>query len=128
MMRRILLCLALMLLAGGAHAQHNHGGGAPEAFTATPAFAPDGTLWLVRALTDRIVVAKSTDLGRTFSDPVAVTPEAMKLDWGPDARPHIAVYAKGGLIVTFAIFQDERFNGRAFFSRSTDHGASFSRP
>ena len=127
-MRKILLCLALMLLAGGASAQHNHGGGTPEAFTATPAFAPDGTLWLVRAMTDRIVVSKSTDHGRTLSDPVAVTPDAMKLDWGPDARPHIAVDPKGGLIVTFAIFQDQRFNGRAFFSRSTDHGASFSRP
>ena len=127
-MRTILLCLGLMLFAGGANAQHHHGGGTPEAFTATPAFAPDGTLWLVRAMTDRIVVSKSTDLGRKFSDPVSVTPDAMKLDWGPDARPHIAVGAKGELIVAFAIFQDQRFNGRAFFSRSTDHGASFSRP
>src|SRR5215475_1910412 len=128
MMRRILLGLGLLLLAGSANAQHHHGGGTPEAFTATPAFAPDGTLWLVRAMTDRIVVSKSTDHGRTLSDPVAVTPDAMKLDWGPDARPHIAVDPKGGLIVTFAIFQDQRFNGRAFFARSTDKGASFSRP
>src|SRR5262245_9925808 len=128
MMRKILLCLALILLAGGASAQHHHGGGTPEAFTATPAFAPDGTLWLVRAMTDRIVVRKSTEQRRTVSDPVAVAPDAMKLDWGADARPHIAVERKGGLIVTFAIFQDQRFHGRACFSRSTDHSASFSRP
>jgi len=128
MMRRILLGLGLLLIAGSAGAQHHHGGGAPEAFTATPAFAPDGTLWLVRAMADRIVVAKSSDLGRSFSQPVAVTPEPLKLDWGPDARPHIAADAKGDLVVTFAIFQDQRFNGRAFFARSTDKGASFSRP
>ncbi len=35
---------------------------------------------------------------------------------------------KGGLIVTFAIFQDKNFNGRAFFARSKDNGASFTPP
>jgi hypothetical protein len=85
-------------------------------------------LWLVRAMADRIVVAKSTDLGRTFAVPVAVTPEPMKLDWGPDARPHIAIDGKGNPFVTFAIFQDQRFNGRAYFARSTDQGGSFSKP
>jgi hypothetical protein len=127
-MRKLLLCLAVLLLAGNASAQHHHGGGTPEAFTATPAFAPDGTLWLVRALSDKIVVAKSNDLGKTFSEPVAVTREPMNLDWGPDARPHIAVDGKGDLVVAFAIFQDKRFNGRGFFARSTDGGASFGKP
>jgi hypothetical protein len=128
-MQRPVLFLAMLLLAGNAAAQHHHdGGAAPEAFTATPAFAPDGTLRLVRTLTDKIVVAKSNDLARTFSEPVAVTREPMNLDWGPDARPHIAVDAKGELVVAFAIFQDKRFNGRAFFARSSDGGASFSRP
>jgi hypothetical protein len=119
----------MLLAAGSAAAQHHdHGGATPEAFTATPAFAPDGTLWLIRALTDNIVVAKSNNLGQTFSSPVVVTREPMNLDWGPDARPHIAIDAKGDLVVTFAIFQDKRFNGRAFFARSTDGGASFSKP
>ena len=65
-----------LLLATGASAQHQHGKppAAPEAFTATPAFGPDGTLWLVRAVADRIVVSRSSDLGRSFSAPVAVTP------------------------------------------------------
>ena len=54
-----------------AAAQHQHGkpGSAPEAFTATPAFAPDGTLWVVRPAGDRIVVQRSTDLGKTFAAP-----------------------------------------------------------
>lgn len=124
-MHRLLLSLALILAAGDALAQHAHGGSAPEAFAATPAFAPDGTLWLVRALANRIVVAKSTDRGRSFSPAVAVTPQPLDLDWGPDARPRIVVDRRGHLIVTFAVFQDQRFNGRAFFARSTDGGASF---
>ena len=127
-MRRVLLGLGLLLLLGGSAVAQHHGGGSAEAFTATPAFGPDGALWLARAMKDRIVVVKSADLGRTFGPPVAVTPEPMTLDWGPDARPHIVVDAGGNPIVTFAIFQDQRFNGRAFSARSTDQGASFSKP
>jgi len=130
-MRKLLICLAALLAGGTAAAQHQHGkpgAGAPEPFTAAPAFGPDGTLWLVRPTVDRIVVTHSRDLGKTFSQPVAVTPEPMNLDWGPDARARIAVDPKGGLVVTFAIFQDKRFNGRAFSARSSDNGASFTRP
>lgn len=127
-MRRLLFSFVLLLFGGSALAQHHHAASTPEAFTATVTFAPDGTLWLVRANADRIVVVKSNDLGRTFSEPVSVTSEPMNLDWGPDARPHIVVDPKGNLVVSFAIFQDKRFNGRAFFSRSTDNGTSFSPP
>lgn len=130
-MRCLLPFMAAFLLATSASAQHQHGkpaAGAPQPFTASPAFAPDGTLWLVRAAADRIVVSRSSDLGKTFAAPVVVTPEPMNLDWGPDARARIAVDPKGGLIVTFAIFQDTHFNGRAFFARSNDGGMSFTRP
>ena len=49
-MRPILALAALVLFGSTAAAQHQHGkpGSTPEAFTATPAFAPDGTLWVVR--------------------------------------------------------------------------------
>jgi hypothetical protein len=128
-MRKLLLGLGILLLGGGiAAAQHRHDASSQEAFTATPAFGPDGTLWLVRANADRVVVVKSSDLGRSFSAPVAVTPQPMNLDWGPDARARIAVDPKGGVVVTFAIFQDKRFNGRAFSARSSDNGVSFTRP
>lgn len=129
-MRKLLLCLAALLAGGTAAAQHQHGkpGAAPEAFTATPAFGPDDTLWLVRPMVDRIVVTHSRDLGKTFSQPVMVTPEPMNLDWGPDARARIVVDDKGGLVVTFGTFQDKNFNGRAYFARSTDNGAGFTRP
>lgn len=128
---RLLTALACIVLFGSpAVAQHQHGkpGSAPEPFTATPAFGADGTLWLARPMVGRIAVLRSSDLGKTFSAPVVVTPEPMNLDWGPDARARIAVDPRGGLIVTFAIFQDRNFNGRAFYSRSSDGGTSFSRP
>jgi hypothetical protein len=128
---RLLLALAALVLSGSAAvAQHQHGkpGSTPEAFTAAPAFAPDGTLWLARPIGDRIAVLRSTDLGKTFTAPVMVTPEPMNLDWGPDARARIAVDSKGSLVVTFGIFQDKNFNGRALFARSSDGGATFTRP
>lgn len=129
-MRLLLPLAALVLLASTAAAQHQHGmpGSTPEAFTAAPAFGPDGTLWLVRPMVDRIAVMRSADLGKTFSAPVMVTPEPMNLDWGPDARARIAVDPKGGVIVTFGTFQDTHFNGRAYFARSADGGANFTRP
>jgi hypothetical protein len=134
-MRELLLGLGILLLGGTAAAQHHHSDAkdafaadSREAFTATPAFGPDGTLWLVRANADRVVVVKSNDLGQSFSEPVPVTPQPMNLDWGPDARARIAVDPKGGVVVTFAIFQDKRFNGRAFSARSSDNGVSFTRP
>jgi hypothetical protein len=129
-MRILVPFAALVVLASTASAQHQHAkpGAAPEAFTAAPAFAADGTLWLVRPMVDRVAVLRSSDLGKTFSSPVMVTPEPMNLDWGPDARARIAVDPKGGLVVTFGIFQDKNFNGRAYFARSTDGGATFTRP
>ena len=129
-MRIVVSIATLVLLTSTATAQHQHGkpGNAPEAFTAAPAFGPDGTLWVVRPIGDRIGVLRSGDLGKTFSTPVMVTPEPMNLDWGPDARARIAVDPAGGLVVTFGVFQDKSFNGRAFFSRSSDGGATFSRP
>ena len=91
-MRPLLALAALVLFGSTASAQHQHGkpGSAPEPFTATPAFGADGTLWLARPMVDRIAVLRSSDLGKTFSAPVIVTPEPMNLDWGPDARARIA--------------------------------------
>jgi hypothetical protein len=132
-MRLAISALALVTLAGAAAAQHQHHGDgmksfsadARDAFTATPAFAADGTLWVARGTADRVLVAKSTDLGKTFTNPVSVTPDAINIDWGPDSRPQFVVDKTGGLVVTYAIFQDKRFNGRVYATRSTDGGATF---
>jgi hypothetical protein len=131
-MRLVLPTLTLVVLAGAAAAQHQHQhqhhGNTPEAITATPAFAPDGTLWVARGTADRVLVAKSTDLGKTFSAAVSVTADPINIDWGPDSRPQLAVDKTGSLVVTYAIFQDKRFNGRVYATRSTNGGASFAAP
>jgi hypothetical protein len=124
-MRGCLLALIVAVGASPALAQHTHSN---EALTATAAFGSDGTLWLVRGSAEGIVVGRSSDEGRTFSSPVAVNRSRADIDWGPDARPRIVVAPDGEAIVTFAIFQDKRFNGRAYYARSTGGGTAFTEP
>lgn len=135
MRRAFLLGIATLLPAGVAVAQHQHhqmqamgsfAADAREAFTATPAFAADGTLWLVRGTADRVFVSRSTDLGRSFGPQTSVTSEAINMDWGPDSRPQIVVTPSGRLVVTYAIFKDKQFNGRVYSTYSDNQGASFS--
>jgi hypothetical protein len=127
----------LVLWFGPAMAQmsHNHGADAACAeptlacaSKVTPTFAPDGSLWLAWAAAGKVSVAHSLDLGRSFTPPVAVTPQACDLDWGPDARPKIAVDRDGRVFVAFAIFKDNAFNGQVLYTRSVDGGRSFAPP
>jgi hypothetical protein len=98
------------------------------AIAGTPTFSADGALWLVWAAGGRVSVAKSTDLGRHFLTPVAVSPERVTLDSGPDERPQIVVDRAGRIVVAYAVFTDENYNGRVFTAVSTDGGARFSTP
>jgi hypothetical protein len=127
----------LLALAGGpacAQKAHEHKATATCAdltlacaANVTPAFAPDGTLWIVARTSERVFVASSKDRGRSFSDPMLVTPEPVMLDTGPDARPNLVVDPAGRLIVAFAT-RDKAFKGRVFISRSIDRGRTFSSP
>lgn len=133
--RTILAAAAATLLWQGsalAQMQHQHGSevacSEPAlrcASKVTPAFASDGTLWLAWMAGERISVASSRDGGKSFSAPVAATPEGLNLDWGPDARPKIAVDRKGGIALAFSIFRDKAFNGQVLTTRSEDGGRSF---
>src|SRR5262249_10646752 len=69
------------------HDHAGHGGAAACAeptlacaAAATPAFGPDGALWLAWASGGRVSVARSPDLGRTFGPAVAVNPQPVRLD------------------------------------------------
>jgi hypothetical protein len=94
----------------------------------TPTFAPDGSLWLGWAAAGKISVARSSDLGRTFTPAVAVNPAPLELDWGPDARPKIAVDRDDRVFVAFAIFKDKAFNGQVLYTHSSDGGRTFAPP
>lgn len=117
-----------------AQMQHRHGADAacdePSlrcATKVTPAFAADGTLWLAWMAGGRVSVASSRDSGKSFSPAVAVTPEPLNLDWGPDARPKIAVDARGRIALAFSIFRDRAFNGQVLATQSDDGGRSFAK-
>jgi len=97
------------------------------ASVATPAFAPDGKLWLTWVAGGRVSVASSTDHGKTFSQPTTLAATALSLDDGPDARPKIVAGSGGRLVLTYAT-RDQKYNGHAFIVRSTDDGKTFSAP
>lgn len=143
MLDRRVLRLAIaggLVCAGGAamaEMSHHHGAGSDPkctdaslacAMQVSPTFAAGGTLWLAWAANRIVSVAHSSDLGHTFSTPVAVNSEPLDLDWGPDSRPNIVVDNDGRVFVAFARFKDEKFNGQVFYSRSTDGGRSFATP
>jgi hypothetical protein len=139
-MTRLLVTAGVLLACHGtAIAEMSHGGhhgGAPAcaeptlrcATKVTPTFAPDGSLWLAWAAAGRVSVARSLDLGRTFTPPAAVNAQPLELDWGPDARPKIAVDGQGRVFVAFAIFKDKSFNGQVLLTHSADGGNSFAPP
>ncbi len=128
---------ALLLSSALATAQMSHVHGAKQACEGptlacatkvTPTFAPDGALWLAWDAGGYISVARSSDFGHTFSSAVAVNPEPLSLDWGPDARPAIAVDRQGRIAVAFDIFKDREFNGQVFYTHSEDGGRTFAPP
>ncbi len=137
--RRSFLVASLMgcassrtVLADMSHMEHMHD--RPQACaeatlacaaTATPAFAPDGALWLAARSGNRIFVVKSLDHGGSFSPPMVITPDSATLDWGPDSRPKIVIAQDGRVIVAYATFRDDRFNGEVFHTLSTDGGLTF---
>jgi hypothetical protein len=137
MIRTATIAAIALFLQGTANAQmsHHHVSEAACDTTelrcatkVTPAFAPDGTLWLAWMAGGRIVVASSKDRGKTFSTPVAVVDRPLELDWGPDARPKIVVDRQNRIAIAFSIFRDKNFNGEVLYTRSVDGGHSFGKP
>ena len=98
------------------------------AVEATPTFAKDGSLWLTWSSPSRIHVARSTDLGRSFSAPVEITRGPEKIDHSADARPQIVVDGAGRVTVGYQVMTDVRFQGEIYHATSTNGGRSFSAP
>jgi hypothetical protein len=137
MHRPLILALALVLYQGSARAQMNHNHASEAACETTelrcatkvtPIFGKDGTLWLAWMAGGQVTVASSRDGGRTLSTSAQVTQGTRDLDWGPDARPKIALDRNGDIALTFSTFRDKAFNGEVLYSRSTDGGRTFAPP
>lgn len=95
--------------------------------TATPTFAADGGLYVAWAQDGHVWVARSDDLGRTFSTPGKVNPERQPIDENGENRPKLAVDG-ATVFVTYTVKAGRPYSGDVLYSRSTDGGASFAAP
>jgi hypothetical protein len=90
------------------------------ATAATPAFAPNGDLWVAWSANGVVSVARSRDRGATFATPIVLGRHEGMLDTGADARPQIAIDAKGRIVVSYAFFKDKRYNAQIMVATSSD--------
>lgn len=128
------LTILLTLLTAPALAQHSHGPKHRQsdcvalscAAAATPAFGPDGTLWLAWSAGGQVWVARSGDRGHSFSAPVPVSGAPATIDDNGEARPKLAV-TKDRIAVVYALRRDKAYNGKVMLATSTD-GRSFAPP
>ncbi len=126
----ILLSLSISLQHGiAAESGHSHQMSPEQAEVgAQAAYDPAGILWAVHRVSGHVAVSRSEDDGRTWSNPVLVTRAPESIDAGGDARPKIALGPKGEVYVTWTKPLAEPYTGEIRFSRSLDHGRTFSAP
>jgi len=98
------------------------------ATAATPAWAPDGALWLAWIANGVVLAAHSRDLGKSFSAPAVIARHGERLDIGPDAVPQIVIDASGRIVVAYSVFRDDHWNAQVLVSISHDGGKRFSAP
>jgi hypothetical protein len=94
----------------------------------TTVFDAAGVLYAAEAKDNRVTITKSRDLGQTFSEAVAVTPEPELLDANGEARPKVAIGRGGEVLVSWTKKGEALYTGDIRFSRSTDGGRTFSTP
>ncbi|RAU22396.1 glycosyl hydrolase [Paramagnetospirillum kuznetsovii] len=140
-MIRLAILLAAGLLAAPAPASAHDGHEAKPAAqpkcaevslrcakSATPAFGADGRMWIIWSAAGRVYVSASADKGASFAAPVAVSDPAEAMDDNGEARPKLLATRSGALVAIYAQRMDNRYNGKVFFTRSTDGGHSFAKP
>ena len=136
MRRPLLLALAFLAPAwlGAAEPAHAHGAGkgadrtAQTELGAQAAFDAKGVLWAAHKVSGHIAVSRSEDRGRTWLNPVLVTPAPEPTDTGGDARPKIALGPAGEIYVTWTRPLAKPYTGEIKFARSLDGGRTFSTP
>ncbi len=104
-----------------------HCGAAPSA-----AFDADGRLWVAFVQDQQVFVGRSDDLGKTWSEPVAVNPIPEDAEHNGENRPKILIdqdfTSSATIYVSWTLKTSPRFTGEIRFSRSTDGGETFSAP
>jgi len=115
---------AALALGGAGDPPSPLGAVAPDAPLPFPtaAFAPDGTLFVVWVDGPHVYVGRSRDLGKTFAETTPVTREAEPIDASGEARPKIAISAKGEVYVSYTRKGKQPFTGDIRFSRRLADG------
>lgn len=92
------------------------------------AFDHQGRLWRASVTDGFILVDKSLDHGKHFSDKVKVNQQPQNIAAKGEARPKIAIGPQGNIYLTWTQGLKKRFTGYVWFARSTNGGQSFEQP
>lgn len=92
------------------------------------AFAPDGTLWVVRVHEGQLVAQTSSDLGQTWSAPRVLLPTPEPVAADGQNRPKIAFGSAGVVVVSWTRPSRAPYTGDVRLLRSTDGGRHWSAP
>lgn len=87
-----------------------------------------GRLWLAKVENQRLLVSRSDDEGKSFSNPVVVTPEPENISADGENRPKIAIARDGTVLLTWIQSLPQKYSGNVRFARSADSGRTFSKP
>lgn len=128
-MKRFLLLMALLVITLPvlAHEAHSHHP-APGLSASDLVVDAQGQLWRVSVKDNFLLVDKSADMGKTFSQAVKVNPAPQDIGASNEARPRIAVDQQGYVYISWTQNLSTRFAGYIWFARSTNDGKSFDKP
>ena len=96
--------------------------------TPSATFDRHGNLWIAYVQDEFVYVSQSKDLGKSFSEPVAVNSMEEDVEHNGENRPKIIVADSGQIFVSWTLKTSPRFTGEIRFSRSTNGGESFETP
>jgi hypothetical protein len=121
--------LAVLGAAESGNGVHEFSAPTPQASAQQPqlAVSPDRTLYLVYGVDQTIYCAVSSDGGRHFSVPVAVSANGV-LSLGMHRGPRVAAAGKTAIVTAIVGKQGKGRDGNLLAWRSTDGGRTWSQP
>lgn len=96
--------------------------------TVTAIFDNDQQLWVAYVLNNHLYLQQSTDKGESFSAPLQVNQIAENIAANGEYRPKLKFDQQGNIFLTWTQSLEKRHTGHVRFSRSMDHGQTFSTP
>src|SRR6187455_978613 len=87
-----------------------------------------GRLWVAKVENQQLLVSRSDDEGKSFSNPVVVTTEPESISADGENRPKIAIARDGTVLLTWIQSLPQKYSGNVRFARSADSGRTFSKP